>query len=316
MRGGLPPPTRRFWPRRRPPVVEYHDRTEDVAPPTYDEVLEWERTHPELEAIHAVASGDVDAARSMLPSPGPQLDHLLLHARTVDMIKLLADKGADPNAVLDGTTALQKYLNGDFVDFERRFDELMYEDAGMAIFNPDIETFVAVAPEGSDLAFSVRPGSDRSGAKILSWHYNAEVGDYADYLLRNHISEERLRSLPFNNGNLKLLQTFVNVINKVYWSYGDDARKVVAEFLDIGAQPTLADMKAALRHPISAELLAPMLAASPRPSQSDLIELYKLNEELELGPKKGRLYTYDDTLDVIRGALGVDWDELERIVNV
>ena len=212
-------------------------------------------------------------------------------------------------------------VDGDFADFERRFDELMYEDAGMAIFNPDIETFVAVAPEGSDLAFSVRPSSDRSGAKILKWNFNAEVGDYADYLLRNHISEERPHNLPFNNGNLKLLQTFVNVINKVYWSYGDDVLKVVAAFLDVGAQPTLADMKAALRHPISAKLLALMLAALPRLASpearaSDLIELYKVNEELELGPKNGRLYTYDDTLFVIKEAMGVDWDELERIVNV
>jgi hypothetical protein len=33
----------------RPRSANYRDRTEDVAPPTYDEVLEWERTHPEPE---------------------------------------------------------------------------------------------------------------------------------------------------------------------------------------------------------------------------------------------------------------------------
>lgn len=242
--------------RGTPPRMVYTDRVD--LPPSYKSVVLYEASHPSPEVIDAVERNDIDTVRELMPD-GEALDRLFHHARTVEMMKLLAEGGgANAMAIFDGVSALGSYIKYQ-VELEQRVDSKMMQHSGFTMLNRDIKTFETVAGRDHDLYLHVRPveSRERPGTTDAAWEERGGLALVAGKLAL-HYAKSYVRLVENNDDQfivpygyestgpqadvLRKLQTLVQVLNSEVWTYGDPIDKVVECLMDYFAiTPTTDD---------------------------------------------------------------------------
>ena len=240
----LPSPSAR--PRGTPPRMVYTDRVD--LPPSYKSVVLYEASHPSPEVIDAVERNDIDTVRELMPD-GEALDRLFHHARTVEMMKLLAEGGgANAMAIFDGVSALGSYIKYQ-VELEQRVDSKMRPHSGFTMLNRDIKTFETVAGRDHDLYLHVRPvkSRERPGITDAAWEERGGLvlvaGKLAMHYAKGYVrlveNNDDQFMVPYGIAStgsqadvLRKLQTLVQVLNSEVWTYGDPIDKVVGCLMD------------------------------------------------------------------------------------